>query len=58
MKTKKKNILRLLIALAAVLAIVYVSLPYYARQGTPYRSSSSVMTASSSKATARGGTTP
>ena len=32
MKTKKKNILRLLIALAAVLAIVYVSLPYYARQ--------------------------
>ena len=32
MKTKKKNILRLLIALAAVLAIVYASLPYYARQ--------------------------
>lgn len=32
MKTKKKNILRLLIALVAVLAIVYASLPYYARQ--------------------------
>ena len=32
MKTKKKNILRLLIALIAVLAIIYASLPYYARQ--------------------------
>ena len=32
MKTKKKTILRLLIALVAVLAIVYASLPYYARQ--------------------------
>lgn len=32
MKTKKKNILRLLIVLVAVLAIVYASLPYYARQ--------------------------
>lgn len=32
MKTKKKNILYLLIALVTVLAIVYASLPYYARQ--------------------------
>lgn len=32
MKTKKKNILRLLIALIAVLSIIYASLPYYARQ--------------------------
>lgn len=32
MKTKKKTILRVLIALVAVLAIVYTSLPYYARQ--------------------------
>lgn len=32
MKTKKKNILRVLIALVAVLAIVYAALPYYARQ--------------------------
>lgn len=32
MNTKKKNILRLLIVLVAVLAIVYASLPYYARQ--------------------------
>lgn len=32
MKTKKRTILRLLIALVAVLAIVYASLPYYARQ--------------------------
>lgn len=32
MKTKKKNILHLLIALVAVLAIVYAALPYYARQ--------------------------
>lgn len=32
MKTKKKTTLRVLIALAAVLAIVYASLPYYARQ--------------------------
>lgn len=32
MKTKKKTTLRVLIALVAVLAIVYASLPYYARQ--------------------------
>lgn len=32
MKTKKKTTLRLLIVLVAVLAIVYASLPYYARQ--------------------------
>lgn len=32
MKTKKKNILYLLITLVAVLVIVYASLPYYARQ--------------------------
>lgn len=32
MKTKKKATLRVLIALVAVLAIVYTSLPYYARQ--------------------------
>ena len=32
MKTKKKTILRVLIALVAVLAIVYAALPYYARQ--------------------------
>ncbi len=32
MKPKNKNILRLLIALAVVIAIIYASLPYYARQ--------------------------
>ena len=32
MKTKKKNIFRVLIALAVVIVIVYASLPYYARQ--------------------------
>ncbi len=32
MKTKKKNILRLLIALVVVIGVVYASLPYYARQ--------------------------
>lgn len=32
MKTKKKTILRLLIALVVVLGVVYASLPYYARQ--------------------------
>lgn len=32
MKTKKKNILYLLIALVTVLTIAYASLPYYARQ--------------------------
>lgn len=32
MKTKKRTILRLLITLVAVLAIVFASLPYYARQ--------------------------
>ena len=32
MKTKKRTILRLLIALVAVLTIAYTSLPYYARQ--------------------------
>lgn len=32
MKTKKKNIFRMLIALAVVIVVVYASLPYYARQ--------------------------
>ena len=32
MKTKKKNIFRVLIALAVVIVVVYASLPYYARQ--------------------------
>lgn len=32
MKTKKKNILRLLVALVVVIGVVYASLPYYARQ--------------------------
>lgn len=32
MKTKKKTILRLLIALVVVIGVVYASLPYYARQ--------------------------
>lgn len=32
MKTKKKTILRLLVALVVVLGVVYASLPYYARQ--------------------------
>lgn len=32
MKTKKKNILRLLIALVVVIGVMYASLPYYARQ--------------------------
>ncbi|WP_417129674.1 serine hydrolase domain-containing protein [Phocaeicola sp.] len=32
MKTKEKTILRLLIALAVVIGVVYASLPYYARQ--------------------------
>ena len=32
MKTKKRTILRLLIALAVVIVVVYASLPYYARQ--------------------------
>lgn len=31
MKTKKKTILRLLIALVVVIGVVYASLPYYAR---------------------------
>lgn len=32
MKTKKKNIFRVLIALAVVIVVVYASLPHYARQ--------------------------
>lgn len=32
MKTKKKNILRLLVALVVVIGVVYASLPYYTRQ--------------------------
>lgn len=32
MKTKKKNIFRVLITLAVVIVVVYASLPYYARQ--------------------------
>ena len=32
MKTKKKTLLRLLIALVVVIGVVYASLPYYARQ--------------------------
>lgn len=32
MKTKKKTILRLLIALIVIIGVVYASLPYYARQ--------------------------